>query len=117
MNKGIINMDSNDGRMVDVTENEFDSFLSDNKVVLVDFWAGWCLPCRMQTKMIKGKIKDMPDGAVVVKVNVDNYPTIAKKYHVRGIPQMFLFVEGKPVKGWTGVTQVSELFGEMSKYT
>lgn len=104
-------------RMVDVTENEFDRVLASNKIVLVDFWAGWCLPCQMQTKMIQGKIDEMPEGAVVAKVNVDNYPSIAQKYNVRGIPQMFLFVEGKPVNGWTGVTPVSQLFSEMAKYS
>jgi len=110
-------MVNNNERMVDLTEDEFDGFVSTNKMVLVDFWAAWCLPCQMQTKMITGKIHDMPDPAIVAKVNVDNYPGIAKKYHVRGIPQMFLFVDGEPVKGWTGVTQVSELFSEMSKHT
>jgi thioredoxin len=103
--------------MVDVTDNEFDGFLASNKIVLVDFWAGWCLPCQMQTRMINGKIDEMPKGAVVAKVNVDSHPSIAQKYNVRGIPQMFLFVDGKPVKGWTGVTPVSELFGEMVKYS
>ena len=109
-------MVDNNEKMVDLTEDEFDGFVSNNKVVLVDFWAAWCLPCQMQTKMIKGKIHDMPDPAIVAKVNVDNYPGIARKYNVRGIPQMYLFVDGEPVKGWTGVTQVSELFSEMSKH-
>lgn len=103
--------------MVDLTEKDFEKYLIDNKVVLVDFWAAWCMPCQMQTTMIKDKLGEMPDGAKVAKVNVDNYPSIANKFHVRGIPQMYLFVNQKPVKSWTGVTAVTELFGEMAKYT
>ncbi|MBN1539207.1 MAG: thioredoxin [Candidatus Thermoplasmatota archaeon] len=103
-------------RIVDLDEDNFDHFLSKNRMVLVDFWAGWCMPCQMQTRMIMGKIDKMPPGAFVAKVDVDMNPSLAARYNVRGIPQMFLFIDGKPVKGWTGVTQVSELFAEMKRY-
>ena len=103
-------------RMVDLTEKDFDEFISIKGIVLVDFWADWCMPCQIQGRMIKGKLNDLPDGAYVAKLDVDRYPSVARRFNVRGIPQMYLFVDGKPVKGWTGVTPVSELFGEMARH-
>lgn len=104
-------------RIVDLNEGDFEDYMTANKVVLVDFWAAWCMPCQIQTKMIKGKIDQMPGDAKLAKVNVDHNPSLARKYNVRGIPQLYLLVNGKPVKGWTGVTPVSELFKEISNYT
>ncbi|MBN1391007.1 MAG: thioredoxin [Candidatus Thermoplasmatota archaeon] len=109
-------MTTENGRIVELTEGNFDDFLSRNRVVLVDFWAGWCMPCQMQTRMLMERIREMPPGAYIAKVDVDRDPTLANRYNVRGIPQMFLFVNGKQVKAWTGVTQVSELFAEMSSH-
>jgi thioredoxin 1 len=110
-------MFNDEGFMDELTESDFDEYLSENEVVLVDFWAAWCMPCKIQTKMISGNKDQIPEGAKVAKVNVDNYPSLARRFNVRGIPQMYLFVQGKPVKGWTGVTQVSELINEMTRYT
>jgi len=97
-------------------ENDFDDFLKKNRVVLVDFWAPWCMPCVIQGRMIRKRMKDLPEGAMIAKVNVDLNPRIADKFRVRGIPQLYLMVNGKPVKGWTGLTPVEVLFKEISRH-
>ncbi len=102
--------------IVELSVKEFDEFISKNKVVLVDFWAPWCMPCQMQGRMIEEKLSELPKGARLAKVNVDINPSIAQRFSIMGIPQMYLFVDGKPGKGWTGVTPASVLFDEMKKH-
>lgn len=112
----LVKMTGTDDRIVDLSEDGFDGFVKENKVVLVDLWAGWCMPCTMQGKMIEQKLDQMPAGAKVAKVNVDENPGIARKFNVRGIPQMYLLVNGETVKGWTGVTPAEVIFSEMEKH-
>ena len=105
-NEGIIELD----------DRGFEGYIGQNKMVLVDFWAPWCMPCQFQGRMLKTSLKDFPAEARITKINVDNNPLTSMKYHIRGIPQMYLFVGGKPVKGWTGVTPVNELIREMRSH-
>ena len=78
-------------------------------VMLVDFWAPWCGPCRTQGPIVETVAARVGNAARVVKVNVDHAPQTAQQYGVRSIPTLILLKNGKPVKQFVGVTQADEL--------
>jgi len=78
-------------------------------VMLVDFWAPWCGPCRTQGPILEKAAAQIGASARVFKVNVDNAPQTAQKYGVSSIPTLIVFKNGKPVKQFVGVTQADDL--------
>ena len=77
--------------------------LDKEKLVLVDFWAGWCAPCRMLAPIIE-KIADQYDGKLVVgKVNIDEQQELAVRYGIQSIPTVILFKDGKVAAKEVGV--------------
>jgi thioredoxin 1 len=78
-------------------------------VVLVDFWAPWCGPCRMQGPIVEKTAEQLGDAAKVAKVNVDQAPQTAQKFGISSIPTLIVFKNGKSVKQFVGVTQADDL--------
>ena len=76
--------------------------------VLVDFWAPWCGPCRMQTPILE-QIVGKVAGAKIAKLNVDDAPAIAAKYGVMSIPTLLVLKNGEIAKQFVGVQQASVL--------
>ncbi len=74
-----------------------------NKVVLVDFWASWCAPCRMMAPVLNEIANELTGNAHVGKVNVEEYQSLSQKYKVRGIPTLILFKNGVEVNRFVGV--------------
>ncbi len=74
-------------------------------VVLVDFWAPWCGPCRKQGPIVEAVAKAVGKQAVVAKVNVDENQILAQRYQVSSIPTLILFKDGKIVKRMVGLQQ------------
>jgi thioredoxin 1 len=75
--------------------------------VLVDFWAPWCGPCRLLSPVIEGLAEEYADRVRVLKVNVDEQPTLASQYNITGIPTVILFNQGKIVDRVSGLVPVS----------
>lgn len=79
------------------------------KPVLVDFYADWCVPCRLMPPILK-EVKDQYKEHVrIIKVNVDHYPDIASTYKIQNIPAILLFQGGKIQWCGMGVQQVDDI--------
>jgi thioredoxin 1 len=78
-------------------------------VVLVDFWAPWCGPCKMQTPILEKVVTAIGDKAVIAKVNVDENPELAAKYGIRSIPTIILLKDGENKQQLIGLQQEAAL--------
>ena len=97
-----------------VTDESFDRVLDSHNIVLVDFWAPWCGPCK-QVSPILDEIS-AERGLWVGKLNVDENPIKSAEYSVTSIPYMVLFKSGKPVKTITGAKPKHVLLQELSEW-
>lgn len=79
-----------------ITDSEFDA-ATKSGLVLVDFWATWCGPCRAIAPKLEEIAAEMGDKVKIVKLDVDNNQESAAKFGIRSIPTMILFKNGKPV--------------------
>jgi len=83
------------------------------KLVLVDFWAEWCAPCRMMAPILNDLANDLPEGKLVGKLNIETYQSMAQKFNVRNIPTLILFKDGKEVDRFVGIKTKDYLFKAM----
>jgi len=74
-----------------------------NKVVLVDFWASWCAPCRMMAPVLNEVAEELTGNFYVGKVNIEQYQSLAQKFSVRSIPTLILFKNGAEVNRFVGI--------------
>src|SRR5665647_277530 len=83
-------------------------------IVLVDFWASWCAPCKMMAPILNELADDLTGNKTVGKLDVEKYQAIAAKYKIRGIPTMILFQEGQETVSYTHLRAKEFLLKEIS---
>ena len=100
-----------------ITDNEFETeVLRSDKPVLVDFWASWCMPCKMQGDVLREFVPSVEGKVKIVKVNVDESEKIALSYGIVSIPTLMVFVGGELKEKTVGLTSSGELSEMLIKY-
>ena len=97
------------GNVKAVTKETWDAeVLQPKELVVVDFWAVWCGPCRMVSPIVDELAKEYEGRAKVVKLNTDENPEISSRYHIMGIPTLMFFKDGKGVDKLVGALSKSQ---------
>ena len=97
-----------------ITDANFDEAIKDNTLILVDFWAEWCGPCKMLTPVLEELSNET--GLLVGKLNVDENPKKTSEYGVKSIPSMVLFKDGSPVHTVVGAMPKHRRLKELSEW-
>jgi len=86
-----------------------------NKVVLVDFWATWCAPCRMMAPVLNDVASELTGNSLVGKINIEQHQALAQKFKVRSIPTLILFKNGTEINRFVGIKSKDFLLKEIAK--
>ena len=88
---------------IQLEQTDFNSVITNNGNVLLDFYADWCGPCQPLLPTIHKLADELKEDVVIKKVNVDENQELAAKFHIRSIPTLVFFKDGKPVDSHTGL--------------
>src|SRR5919204_1228680 len=101
----------------EVSDSSFErDVLQSKEPVLVDFWAAWCAPCRMLAPTVEAVAEKYAGSARVVKLNVDENPSVSQRYGIKGIPTLILFKNGKEEERVVGATSEGAISRMLDKH-
>ncbi len=101
----------------ETTDSSFETdVLGSDRPVLVDFWAAWCAPCRMLAPTVEAVAEKYATNARVVKLNVDDNPSVSQRYGIKGIPTLILFKNGKEEERVVGATSEAAISRMLDKH-
>lgn len=103
--------------IIQVIDSNFEvEVINCSKIVLVDFGAPWCGPCRMVAPVVNEVAHEYESTVKVVKINTDSNPTVAAEYGIRSIPTLMLFKNGVRVDTVIGAVPLSTLINTLNKH-
>ncbi len=99
-----------------INAKEFDEVIKSKKIVLVDFFATWCGPCRMLSPVLEEVLEESKGEFDIVKVDVDESYDLAKKFGVMSVPTMIIFQEGIETDKMIGYRQKDDILEAIKSY-
>ena len=104
--------------VLNLSDNDFEEkVLKDKNIVLCDFWAEWCGPCKQISPILEELSEELQEDKITIaKVNIDNNPETPSKFGIMSIPTLLLFKEGKLVSTQVGLQQKKELKSWIETY-
>ncbi|MBL7880154.1 MAG: thioredoxin family protein [Chryseobacterium gambrini] len=94
----------------------FQEIIDSERPVLIDFFATWCQPCKVQSSVLNTVKENIGSAARIIKVDVDQYPVLANQYGVRGVPTLAIFKQGEMLWKESGVHDVNTLTQLLKQY-
>ncbi|MCL2579402.1 MAG: thioredoxin [Oscillospiraceae bacterium] len=89
--------------MQELTRDTFESFIGSETPTVVDFWAEWCMPCKVFQPVLEDLSKDFDGQIAFAKINIDDFGEYAQRYEIASIPTIIAFKGGQPVGQMVGV--------------
>ncbi|MPS72573.1 MAG: thioredoxin [Chryseobacterium sp.] len=96
---------------------KFQELIQSERPVLIDFFATWCQPCKVQSSVLNSVKEQVGEKARIVKIDVDQFPSIASENGVRGVPTLAIFKNGELLWKESGVHDVNSLVDLLEKYS
>ena len=96
---------------------KFNELIQSERPVLIDFFATWCQPCKVQSSVLNSVKEQVGEKARIVKIDIDQFPSIANKYNVRGVPTLAVFKNGEMLWKESGVHDVNSLVNIIGQYS
>lgn len=107
---------SSDGKPITLQDSNFFSEISKHDVVVVDFWAAWCGPCRMIAPVIEQLASEYAGKVTFGKLNVDENPEVSNRFGIQSIPALLVFKNGKQVDGLIGAVPKAHIEAKFKPY-
>ena len=104
------------GKLIILTDSNFQSEIAKHRLIVVDFWAPWCGPCRMVGPLVEELAAEYAGKVTFGKLNVDDNIMVPSRFGVRGIPTLIVFKDGKAVDTLVGAFSKSHIESKFKPY-
>ena len=101
-------------KILTLTDANFQQ-MTRNKLILIDFWASWCAPCRMMAPVLNQLAEELPGKTQIGKVDIEKFQSLAGHFKVRSIPTLLLLKNGKEINRFVGIKSKEYLMKEIAK--
>ncbi len=104
------------GQVIHLTDSNFNDVINKNRLVLVDFYADWCMPCRMMAPVVEELAKELAGKVLIGKINVDENPATADRFQVFSIPTLVIIKSGREVDRIIGFIPKSQVEARIKRH-